>query len=166
MLTEGYPTEVKTIGYFVPVEEWQRYQKGQHKGFSRYLIAQRGQTRSTQEFADLKRYVKAQQGDIADHTDLPSVFDSQGRVPLGVIDETDDSISFGFILKFAPAGGGAGASRLLACINVMMRLKGETLALYIYDSVGKATDTEGVKALTKRWLRCIRARNDARLSHT
>jgi hypothetical protein len=33
MLTQGYPPTVQTIGYFVSVEEWKRYQKGQHKGF-------------------------------------------------------------------------------------------------------------------------------------
>src|SRR5439155_10325479 len=64
MLTEGYPPSVQTIGYFVPVEEWERYQKGQHKGFSRYLIAQKGETLSAESFADFKRYVHSQQGNI------------------------------------------------------------------------------------------------------
>ena len=42
MLTQGYPPSVQTIAYFVPIEEWDRYQKSEHKGFSRYLIAQKG----------------------------------------------------------------------------------------------------------------------------
>src|SRR4029450_4598628 len=59
MLTQGYPPSVQTIGYFVPIEEWQRYQKGQHKGFSRYLIAQKGRALSTEEFGDFKSYSPA-----------------------------------------------------------------------------------------------------------
>ncbi len=66
LLTEGYPPSVQTLGYFVPSEEWERYQKGQHKGFSRYLIAQKGEPLSAEKFADFKRYVHSQQGDIAD----------------------------------------------------------------------------------------------------
>ena len=99
MLTEGYPPSVQTIGYFVPVEEWERYQKGQHKGFSRYLIAQKGETLSAESFADFKRYVHSQQGNIADHTKLATVFESHGSVSLGIIDETPDSISIGTVLK-------------------------------------------------------------------
>jgi hypothetical protein len=99
MLTEGYPPSVQTIGYFVPVEEWERYQKGRHKGFSRYLIAQKGETLSAESFADFKRYVHSQQGNIADHTKLATVFESHGSVSLGIIDETPDSISIGTVLK-------------------------------------------------------------------
>jgi hypothetical protein len=64
-LTAGYPPSVQTIGYFVPVEQWQSYQNGQHKGFSPYLIAQKGRTLSPEEFEDFKRYVHSRQGELA-----------------------------------------------------------------------------------------------------
>lgn len=98
-LTQGYPPSTQTIGYFVPDAEWQDHQKGKHEGFSRYLIAQRGRTLSSDQFVDFKRYVHSQQGDVEDHTKLPSVFESQGRISLGVVDEAEDMIAFGAILK-------------------------------------------------------------------
>ncbi len=159
LLTEGYPPEVTTVAYFVPGEEWQKYQKGQHKGFSRYLIAQRGQTRSPDEFSELKRYVKAQQGNVPDHTELPRILQSQGKIPLGVTEETEDSISFGVIMKLASADGHLNGSPFLACINIMLRLKGETLALYVHDTAANMSDSKSVRQLAKDWLKCIREQN-------
>jgi hypothetical protein len=149
------PTQC-SIGYFVPNEEWQRYQDGKHKGISRYLIAQRGRTLSKEEFADFKRYVHSQQGSIADHTDLPSVFESRGHVPLGVTDEAEDSISFGAILKLSPREKKTGKADLLASINIVLQLKGESLSLYVFDSIKDLRDTERIKDIAKRWLRCVR----------
>ncbi len=94
MLTLGYPPSVQTIAYFVPNAEWQKYKEGKHKGFSRYLIAQRAVlTLSSEEFADFKPYVRSQQGTVADHSESPSLFELKGRVPLGVVEESADSIS-------------------------------------------------------------------------
>src|ERR1700730_4993428 len=65
-LTQGYPPSVQTIGYFVLDNEWQRYKKGEEKGFTQYLIAQRGRDLSNEQFSGLKRYVHSQQGNIRD----------------------------------------------------------------------------------------------------
>jgi hypothetical protein len=159
MLTEGYPRSVQTIGYFVSAEQWQRFQERKQKGFTRYFIAQRGRTLSKEEFADFKRYVHSQQGNIADHTDLPRMFQSQDRAPLGVTDEAENSISFGTVLKLKSANTDAGNAELLASMNIALQLNGESLSLYVFDSVKDVKDTEGVKALAKRWLKCIRDRN-------
>ncbi len=156
-LTQGYPPSVQTIGYFVPTEEWKQYQNGQHKGFSRYLIAQKAETWSAEKFTGFKSYVHSQQGDIADHTDLAAVFELHGRVSLGIIDETEDSISSGTILKLTETA--IKRDVMLAAINIMLQLKGETLSLYVYDTVKNVNDTDRIKGLAKRWLQCIRAQN-------
>ena len=59
-LTQGYPPSVKTIGYFVPAQEWERYQEGDRTGFSRYLIGQRATAMSELEFNEFKRYLSMQ----------------------------------------------------------------------------------------------------------
>jgi hypothetical protein len=107
----------------------------------------------------LKHYVRAQQGIVPDHTELPSILESHGKVPLGVIEESDDSISFGVIMKLSSADGHLSGSPFLACINIMLRLKGETLALYVYDTAANMNDSKGVKELANRWMACIRDRN-------
>jgi hypothetical protein len=158
-LTQGYPPSVKTIAYFVPTEEWQRYQKGDKSGFSRYLIAQRGTTMSEAEFADFKHYIHAQQGTIADHTKAPATIELQERMPIGIVDETADSISFGTVMRFTPSGSRVLAPFWLGSINVVLELKGETLSLYAFDTLPSPSDTQSLKALAARWLSCIRERN-------
>ena len=48
---------------------------------------------------------------------------------------------------------------LLAAINIVLQLKGESLSLYVYDTVRNPNDTDRVKALAKRWSQCVRERN-------
>ena len=127
MLTHGYPPGVQTIGYFVPAEQWQRYQQGEHKGFSPYLIAQKGRTLSTEEFADFKRYVHSQQGNIPDHTQLAAIFELRGQVPLGIIDESADSMWMGMLLKLNEPAFKRDLE--LATVNVVLQIKGESLSL-------------------------------------
>jgi hypothetical protein len=157
MLTQGYPPSVQTIAYFVPIEEWDRYQKSEHKGFSRYLIAQKGETLSSERFADFKRYVHLEQGSVPDHTKLASLFESRGQVSLGIVDETPDSISIGTVMKLTETA----LKRDLqpAAINVVLQIQGESLSLYIYDSVKDANDTDRVKELAKYWVQSIRMQN-------
>jgi len=123
-LTQGYPPSTQTIGYFVSDAEWQDYQKGKPEGFGRYLIAQRGRTLSSDQFVDFKRYVRSQQGDIEDHTKLPSVFESQGHVSLGVVDEAEDMIAMGAILKLTQTNPPPERTYMLASINIVLELKG------------------------------------------
>jgi len=46
-----------------------------------------------------------------------------------------------------------------AAINVALQINGESLSLYVYDSVKDANDTDRVKELAKRWVQCIRMQN-------
>jgi hypothetical protein len=158
-LTQGYPPSVKTICYFVPVEEWQHYQKGERSGFSRYLIGQRATTMSQTEFVDFKHYIHEQDAGLLDHTKAPATLELQERMPLGIIEETDDSISFGAAMRFSPAGTGMLAQVWVGSINIILQLKGETLCLYAFDKLKTPDETDSVQTLAKRWLNCIRARN-------
>jgi hypothetical protein len=158
MLTQGYPRSVQTIAYFVPTEQWQLYEKGKHKGFNPYLIAQKGRTLSTEDFAEFKRYVHSQQGNIPDHTKPATIFELHGQASLGIIDETPDSIWIGTLASLSETAFEK-RDLLLAAINVAFQIKGETLSLYVYDSIKDASDTDRVKQLTKRWVQCIRKQN-------
>ena len=158
-LTKGYPPSVQTIGYFVREVEWQRYQKGELKGFEQYFIAQRAQTMSPADFAELKQYVRRQQGSIPDHTELPRALESQGRVSIGVTGETDDSISYGVVMRLAGRGEASSHPLMLAAINTALQVKGETLSLYAFDTVSQPTEVKGVTALANSWVACLRKRN-------
>jgi hypothetical protein len=158
-LTQGYPPSVTTIGYFVLREEWEHHRKGERSGFSRYLIGQRATTMSDSEFAGFKQYVHSQQANIPDHTEAPATLELQDHIPLGIVDETKDSISFGMAMRFQPTGSGVLAPFWLGSINIALQLKGETLTLYAFDTLETPTMTTGLKSLAAHWLKCIRARN-------
>jgi hypothetical protein len=158
-LTQGYPPSVKTIGYFVSTEEWRRYQKGDKSGFSRYLIGQRATTMSNSEFDGFKQYIHSQQGSMPDHTKASATLELEERVSLGIVEETSDSISFGAVMRFEPTGAAVLAPLWLGSINIVLQLKGETLCLYAFDTLKTSTDTQSLKSLAARWLKCIRTRN-------
>jgi hypothetical protein len=158
-VTQGYPPSVKTIGYFVPTKEWQRYQKGEMSGFSRYLIGQLATTMSASEFDGFKQYIHSHQGSMGDHTKAPATLKLEERVSLGVVDETAESISFGAVMKLQPAGKAVLAPLWLGSINIVLQLKGETLCLYAFDTLKTPNDTENLRSLAARWLHCIRERN-------
>ena len=133
------------------------YQNGQHKGFSPYLIAQKGRTLSPEEFADFKRYVHSRQGEIPDHTELATIFASRGQVSLSIIDETPNSISVGSVLKLTETAFERDVQ--VAAVNIALQIKDESLSLYVYDDAKGANDTDRVKDLAKRWVQCIRKQN-------
>jgi hypothetical protein len=131
--------------------------KGSTKVFSRYLIAQKGETLSAEAFEDFKRYVHSQNGNIPDHTKLAAVFESRCQVSLGIVDETADSIAIRTVVKLNDPA--LKRDLLSTAFNIALQIKGEPLSLYVYDAVKDVDDTKRVKELAKRWLQCIRAQN-------
>jgi hypothetical protein len=159
VLTRGYPSSVTTIAYFVTHQDWQIHLKDTRQGFSKYLIGQRGHSWSRDEFLDFKDRVRSNQGTVPDHTDLPAVVESLGRASLGVTAESDNSISFGVIMKLAPSQDTVGAPFYLASVNTALEINGETLSLYAFDRATNANDGAAARALMDQWLACIKARN-------
>jgi hypothetical protein len=152
-LTAGYPPSVTTLAYFVPADDWATFQKTR-QGFREYLIAQLGSER-VDELPRLKEYVRAQSGNIPDHTQLPRIFADRGRVSLGIVEESPDSISMGVLLKVQ-----LGATLMnLASINSALAINGRILSLYSFQEVTGLDQLEPVKATANRWLTCLRQRN-------
>jgi hypothetical protein len=158
-LSKGYPSTVQTIAYFVTAEDWAKYPLSvDRSGFKRYLIGQRTRGMTADEFLAFKSHVHSQQGSVADHTELPRMLESQGRMPLGIIDESEDSVSFGIIMKLGTKDNVL-SSFYLSSVNVALQLKGETLALYAFDSSENPDDGTAVKFLARQWLACVRKHN-------
>ena len=94
-------------------------------------------------------YARSQQGTVADHSESPSLFELKWRVPLGVVEESADSISYGTVLKLEHKNQSERASELLAAINIALQLKDESLSLYVFDVVKDLRDVAKTKALAK-----------------
>ncbi len=114
---------------------------------------------SESEFDGFRQYLHSQQGTMSDHTKAPATFELQEQVPLGIVDETADTISFGAVMRLRPTGSAVMAPLWLGSINIVLQLKGETLTLYAFDTLQSPSDTEYLKSLASRWLSCIRERN-------
>lgn len=157
-LTAGYPEGVHTLGYFVLPEEWERYKKSPIS-FTRYLIAQQAGAMSPADLPGLKEYIRSQQGAIPDHSKLTSLLNSEGTVPTGVFEDTDDSIAFGVLMKLRPTVPGPLKDLGLASTNAALVVKGKVLTLYAFWDVSDTYNPEPVQRLTLDWLRCMRAAN-------
>lgn len=128
-------------------------------GFSEHLIAQRAGSMSPSALAGLKRHLHAQQGDIPDDTRLPAQLAAGARVPLGIFDESDNSISFGMVMSARPAGTDQAAPVHLVTTNSALALRSLVLSLYVYRRYGGAGDIERAKEQTRAWLGCLRTVN-------
>jgi hypothetical protein len=156
-LTSGYPPSVSTLAYFVPAEEW-KTAKEKPQGFSRYLIAQLAGSMSPEKLPGFKRYLHSQQGEIPDSTSLPSFLAAHGRVPLGIVGESADSISFGTVMKLESTQPSS-QSLALASINSAIIVRDRVLSLYAFDTVKNPSAVEPLKALSEKWLTCLRQNN-------
>lgn len=157
VLTRGYPPSVTTRGYFVTEEEWNRFAETEELGFTAYLIAQTSGTKSAEEFKQFKEYVIAQQGEVPDHTELPSFLKKNGQVSLGVLDEADDLITIGTVMHLAAPQGKVA----LAATNVALQLPGSSLILYVFNAYNGPSDVVELRALTDQWVQCLRSSNEA-----
>ena len=156
-LTAGYPPSVTTLGYFVPADEWQAY-KASSRGFAHYLIAQLANSTSANDLPGLKQYLHAQQGSIPDHSRVPAILDSNGRVPLGIFDETDSSISFGIIMKLRLTTDTTPAVALVST-NSAVVARNHLLSVYVFREFHESTDVDAAERLTRDWVSCIRHAN-------
>lgn len=152
-LTKGYPSSVRTIGYFVTREEWQRYEQDSLNGFTNYLIAQLSDKNSPTDLARIKGYVHSQQGNLPDLGRLPAMLESQGRANLGVFDESDSSISFGTVLRLQSRVQGSGLPIDLVATNSAVVVSGRVLSLYVYRQFRQEYDIQAAENLTREWLR-------------
>ncbi len=156
-LTSGFPPAATTLGYFVTPKDWDAYQQGA-TGFTRYLIAQSAGSTKPEELPQLKSYVRAQQGSIPDHTRLPAILQSRGRVNIGVFDETPDSISFETVMSMQTSVPTARRLSVVAT-NTALVLKDRLLSLYAFMDFREAGDVEAAQRLTLTWLQCLRQAN-------
>jgi hypothetical protein len=158
-LTNGYPSSVRTLAYFVPLSEWESFQSKRAIGFEHYFIFQLAGHMSPDDLSGFKNHIKAKQGNMPDHSDLPRMLKSQGRVSLGGFDETEDSISFGILMNQKidllekPAD--------LVVANSAIRLNKFMFSVYFYQSYRGEKDIEAVKKLTCDWVRAVGTSNTA-----
>jgi len=155
-LTAGYPASISTLAYFVLPEDW-KTAKQNPRGFRRYLIAQLSGSMTPDRLPAFKQYLHSQRGQVPDHTALPAVLTSKGRASLGIVSETPDSISFGTVMKLESTSTSQNID--LASINSAIIIRDRLLSLYVFDEVRDPNAVEPLKALSERWLKCLRENN-------
>ena len=155
LLTAGYPPSVTTLAYLVPTADWEAFQQDRVRGFPQYLIGQLAGRMRAADLPGFKAHVRAQQGDIADHTEPPPAVEVRDRTPLGILAETDRSISFGILMRMQPAGQPDVPPDAVVATNSAVAVGDRILSLYVFRGYRTAADIEAAKELTRAWLTCI-----------
>ena len=161
LLTAGYPPTTSTLAYLVLPAEWSAYKRNRAKPprFTRYLIAQHARSLSPNGLPGLKEHLHTNDGQLPDHTQLPDVFASQGRVALGITDESPNSISFGIVTRVNVPENPSAGQIVLASINSAIVIRKQMLSLYAFDSIKDPALVEPIKHLSREWLSCLRHEN-------
>lgn len=153
-LSARYPPIVRTVGYFWLSAEWAAHRSGRQIAPSRYLIAQIS-SRPADAFGDLKKFTRDRAGAVPDRSRAPELSGKLEKVNLGILDETDDSITIGATLK--PHSNAADA--LLppqVMTNTALLTNGHVLILYVHQVFSDQPDVGAIKRLTAQWLACLR----------
>ena len=158
-LTSGYAPTVQTLGYFVPEEDWERAQRtGQ--GFQRDMIAQLALDTKPSELPELKAYLKQGEG-LSNPDEIAASLSATGRAELGILQESDDSVSFGVVVTHHTLPPLLPAEIRLVSSNSALVVRDRVLSLYVFRPYAAPADIAGVERDTLRWLDCIRRANAA-----
>lgn len=155
-LTSGFSKDTNTIGYFVPAEEWKRYQAGDHSKFRRTLIAQWAESTQPSRFPVLKKFIRSQHGKEKSESQEALVWHPSGKADIPVFEDSKDVIAAGVLVKQKQAGPDA-PETVLASVNIAMVKNTRTLSLYVITDVTASPSAEPAKALGREWIRCLRA---------
>jgi hypothetical protein len=155
-LTRGYPPDVITVGYFVAAPEWEAHRRDPTTNFDHYLIAQLSTRFTVADLSGFKAYVHSNHGEIPDRSKIPEHLTSEGHVGLGILDETDSSITFGTILQMQRAG----VDHLhIVATNSALVASGRIFSLYVYRNMRDTSDIGIATRQAKTWIGCIQRAN-------
>ena len=155
LLIAGYPPSVTTLAYLVPDSLWASFRAGKAAGFAQFYIAQLAKSRTSADLPGFRSHLRAQHGDIADHSSPPPAAEISGRAPLGIFAETEHSISSGMLMTMQPAGHPDAIPIALVATNSAVAVGNSLLSLYVFREYRAVEDIEVVKSLTRAWIACV-----------
>ena len=156
-LIGGFPNSVTTLAYFARQAEAPGTNHTQVAvDFSRYYIAQVHNRSRPEEFAAIKSRIAKANGDIPDHSNLPDYLGSMQTKRLGVLDESEDSITMGVVMKHEPPNGSKTNQQLLIATNAVALIKGNIFSLYLYEPYEGTGSLAGIRTRTRQWIQCFR----------
>lgn len=159
-LTRGYPPDVVTVGYFVAAAEWDAHRRDPTTNFDHYLIAQLSTRITPADLPGFKAYVHSNHSEIPDHSKVPEHLSAEGHVGLGILGESDSSITFGTVMQMRRAGV---EQIQLVATNSALVVSGRILSLYVYRTMRDTTDIGAATRLTGTWIGCIQRANASAL---
>jgi hypothetical protein len=153
-LESSNPSGMNTLGLFLTSGDWVRHRRRERLDLGTYLIAHVTSTAEAQ-FPALKKLVRDRAAPIPDRANVRASLAALGRVDLGVVDESADSISSAVVVEASRSPGPQIA------INTAFLLRGYVLSLYVHHVFSDEEDIEVTKRLSADWLGCLRRGNAA-----
>ena len=158
LVTRDWWPSRQTLAWFVTAEDWALYEKEKNHGFTHHLVVQLIGDMSEDKFRENKQFVHKYTVTPA-RIQLPERCETRGRADLGVVAETNDSISFGSVSSMVPSRADPSVSVCRAATNTTVRVKEKGLSLYALRKYTNPDDAKAVIALTTQWIQCIVALN-------
>ncbi len=155
-LTAGFPPSVETLAYFVLPKELHAAQTdNQRLGFSRYYIVQLSRQSHAADYPIMRNAIREKNGNLVDSTQLPKSLGQMRVVRLGVLDETESSITIGVLMR--PEGERDQLSAPTIATNSIVLVGANVFSLYFYDDYKGEKSLGESRQLTRDWVACFHA---------
>ena len=167
-LSEEHLNQKKIVGYFVLASEVEQLQSGGTVAFTSALAAYREATLSPEAFQKLKDDAREKRGDMLRDAGWPYGRQPTEYKPMGILDETENSISVGVLTRLNGPDPKSFEKRedppketeiTVITIFTAVQLNGETLSLKVDEQRQEHFDGASTKRLAADWLGCIKTRN-------
>lgn len=171
------PPFARFLAIYVPPAAVAHAKAGNEAAMERYYLVQSNRrfeamTFSKSGFAQLKTQMRTQQAELIKLAAMPALKEGMRDMsrklaemakdrtmsmkvgdihPLGVLDESDDMISFGSVMKLDVIKEGKPSQLVLANSTTLVRLKDKVIALYAYSDYRNDDDLAWVRSAGRTW---------------
>lgn len=153
VLLSGYPSADVPLGYFVSPEQWKEH--GRSGRFTKYHVALHRPKASLEEIDRVKAEIERLKGFVPR---FPGTTAAQSAHSLGVVGETQDSVSYGAVIAMPHLTATPAAARLVG-VHSLVAIKGAVLSLYSFAHVKRPEQIDQLLVVADQWLSCIRQAN-------
>lgn len=155
-LIADFPGKESAIGYYVTPQEWADYQTSKRE-FSWYFVAVH---RRDLDARDIERTTKKLQQLDGGAPAFPGVTSRQSVLPLGILEQTSDSVAYGAVITMPHLDDRAARrATLLAAVHSLLVINERVVSLYSFALTQRPEPLDSLQDAAKVWLSCMRQVN-------
>jgi hypothetical protein len=184
------PETNRLLAGFVTSHDASLLLRGQEAELDRYFMVQtfiefEKKVFSTNEFSEFRKLIRKQQDsstlisqdkidaltkkgseNLSNRYNADISFEINGTVPLGVSNETANSIAISTLMKYDESIDNNKSESILASTTVFLLVNGKLLYLYVYATYETVSDLEWTRDIAKTWSSQIVSSNGTSITYT